>query len=299
VVFAIIEGPACGRADRLVVASFAAGVVGIVAFVLWELRSARPTLDPRLFVVRRFSAGTLSIAIGHVATFGLFFVALQELQLILGYSPLLSGLAVLPMVAAFGLSPAAAYLSERVGLRPVIAGGLALAAAGLVVLSTLGVGSSYWPVLAGFVLSGAGLALSSAPATNAIVASLPQGKQGLASAINDLSRELGGVLGIAILGSVLNAGYCSRLAEAASGMPGELVARAQVSLTSALMVAGRLGGGQGERLADAARAAFVSGLSASLVAGAVVLVLGTVGVLLLVSNAGRRELGTGQEGERA
>lgn len=145
--------------------------------------------------MRRFSAGTLSIAIGHVATFGLFFVALQYLQLILGYSPLVSGLAVLPMVAAFGLSPAAAYLSERVGLRPVIANGLALGAAGLAVLSTLGVGLSYWPVLAGFVLAGAGLALSSAPATNAIVASLPQGKQGVASAINDLSRELGGCWG--------------------------------------------------------------------------------------------------------
>jgi hypothetical protein len=141
--------------------------------------------------------------------------------------------------------------------------------------------------------------LSSAPATNAIVASLPQGKQGVASAINDLSRELGGVLGIAILGSVLNAGYRSGLAEAASDMPGELVARAQESLTSALMVAGRLGGGQGERLADAARAAFVSGLSATLVAGAVVLVLGTVGVLLLVSKGGRRDRGTGKQGERA
>jgi hypothetical protein len=283
----------------LVVASLVVGVVGIVAFVLWELRSARPMLDPRLFVVRRFAAGTLSIAIGHVAIFGLFFVVLQELQSILGYSPLLSGLAVLPMVAAFALSPAAAHLSERIGLRPVIAGGLALAAAGMAVLSTLGVGSSYGIVLAGFVLTGAGLALSSAPATSAIVASLPQGKQGVASAVNDLSRELGGVLGVAILGSVLNAGYRSGLVEAARGLPGEAVARAQESLAAALMVAGQLGGEEGQRLAAAAREAFVSGLSAALVAGAVVLALGTGGVLLLISKAGMRDLGTGKQGERA
>jgi hypothetical protein len=134
------------------VAAFVVGVLALVAFVLWELRSKRPMLDPRLFLVRPFSAGTLSIMMSHVAIFGLFFVALQYLQQILGYSPLLSGVAVLPMVAAFALSPASAHLSERVGAGPVIAGGLALAAAGLSVLATLGVGSSYWHVLGGYGL---------------------------------------------------------------------------------------------------------------------------------------------------
>ena len=282
-VFAIIEGPALGWTSPAVVAAFAVGVLALVAFVLWELRIKRPMLDPRLFLVPPFSAGTLAITMSHVAIFGLFFVALQYMQQILGYSPLLSGLAVLPMVAAFALSPAAAHISERVGAGPVIASGLALAAAGFGVLATLGTESSYWHVLGGFILAGAGMALSAAPATNAIVASLPQGKQGVASAVNDLSRELGGVLGIAILGSVLNAGYRSGLADAARGVPGEMVARAQESLASALGVAGQLEGGEGERLADAAREAFVGGLSASLWAGAIVLVLSAVGVAVLVS----------------
>lgn len=299
VVFAIIEGPARGWADPLVVAAFVAGALASVAFVLWELRTKRPMLDPRLFLVRPFAAGTLSIALSHVAIFGLFFVALQYLQQILGYSPLLSGLAVLPMVAAFALSPGAAHLSERVGPAPVIASGLALAAAGLAVLSTLGTDSSYWHVLAGFALAGAGMALSAAPATNAIVASLPQGKQGVASAVNDLSRELGGVLGIAILGSVLNAGYRSGLSDAARGVPGEALGRAQESLASALGVAERLGGAEGARLADAAREAFVGGLSASLLAGAVVLAIGAVGVVLLASKGGTTDPGTGKEGRKA
>jgi Na+/melibiose symporter-like transporter len=265
------------------VASFVAGLLALVAFVLWELRSKRPMLDPRLFLVRPFSAGTLSTTMSHIAIFGLFFVALQYLQQILGYSPLVSGLAVLPMVAAFALSPASAHLSERVGSAPVIAGGLTLAAAGLAVLSTLGTGSSYWHVLGGFALTGAGMALSAAPATNAIVASLPQDKQGVASAVNDLSRELGGVLGIAILGSVLNAGYRSGLSEAARGVPGEKVARAQESLASALEGAGRLGREEGGRLADAAREAFVGGLSDSLLAGAVILAVSAIGVALLLA----------------
>src|SRR5215204_2624563 len=270
VVFAVIEGPTLGWVSPSVMASFALGVLTLAGFVLWELHTKRPMLDPRLFLVRPFSAGTLAMTMSHVAIFGLFFVALQYLQQILGYSPLFSGLAVLPMVATFALSPASAHLSERVGPGPVIAGGLALGAAGLVVLSTLGVGSAYWHVLGGFVLTGAGMALSAAPATNAIVASLPRDKQGVASAVNDLSRELGGVLGIAILGSVLNAGYRSELADAARGAPREVLARAQESLASALGVTGRLGGAEGERLADAAREAFVGGLSASLLAGAIV-----------------------------
>ena len=299
VVFAIIEGPARGWADGPVVASFVVGLLAVVTFVLWELRSKRPMLDPRLFVVRPFAAGTLSITLGHVAIFGLFFVALQYLQQILGYAPLLSGLAVLPMVAAFTLSPAAAHLSERVGPALVIAGGLALAAAGLTVLSTLGVGSSYWPVLAGFVLAGAGMALSSAPATHAIVAVLPRGKQGVASAVNDLARELGSALGIAILGSVLNAGYRSGLADAARGLPGATIGRAQESLASALGVAGRLGGAEGERLAAAARAAFVGGLGASLLAGAAVLALGAIAVLVLAPKRSMSALGTGEEREKA
>jgi EmrB/QacA subfamily drug resistance transporter len=283
VVFAVIEGPALGWVSPAVVASFAFGVLALAGFVLWELHTKKPMLDPRLFLARHFSAGTLAMTMSHVAIFGLFFVALQYMQQILGYSPLLSGLAVLPMVAAFALSPAAAHLSERVGAGPVIASGLALAAAGLGVLATLGPDSSYWYVLGGFVLTGAGMALSAAPATNAIVASLSQGKQGVASAVNDLSRELGGVLGVAILGSVLNAGYRSGLAHAARGVPGEAVTRAQESLASALGVARQLGGTEGERFADTAREAFVGGLSASLLAGAIVLVASAVGVAVLVS----------------
>ena len=239
------------------------------------------------------------MTMSHVAVIGLFFVALQYLQQILGYPPLLSGMAVLPMVAAFALSPGAAHLSERVGPARVISGGLALGGTGLGVLATLGTDSSYWHMLAGFVLTGAGMALSAAPATHAIVASLPQDKQGVASAVNDLSRELGGVLGVAILGSVLNAGYRSELADAGLGLPGETLARAQESLASALGVAGRLGGAEGTRLADATREAYVGGLSASLLAGTTVLALGAIGVLLLAPNESRSDPGTGKERHKA
>ena len=110
VVFAIIEGPALGWGALPVMAAFAVGALALVGFVLWELRSERPMLDPRLFLVGPFSAGALSMTMSHAAVFGLFFVALQYLQQIMGYSPLVSGLVVLPMVAAFVLSPASNHL---------------------------------------------------------------------------------------------------------------------------------------------------------------------------------------------
>lgn len=179
----------------------------------------------------------------------------------------------------------------------MIAGRLVLAAAGMGVLATLGVGSSYWQVLPGFVLTGAGMALSAAPATQAIVASLPQSKQGVASAVNDLSRELGGVLGIAVLGSVLNAGYRYDLADAARGMPAGALARAQDSLASALGVARQLGGAQGARLAHAAREAYVGGLYASLLTGAMILVVAAVGTVLLARRRSKRDPASARAGD--
>ena len=293
VVFAIIEGPALGWGALPVMAAFAVGALALVGFVLWELRSERPMLDPRLFLVGPFSAGALSMTMSHAAVFGLFFVALQYLQQIMGYSPLVSGLAVLPMVAAFVLSPASNHLSGRLGPAPVIAGGLVLAAAGMGVLATLGVGSSYWQVLPGFVLTGAGMALSAAPATQAIVASPEQSgrclrRQRPLARTRRRSRD-------------------SRPGERAQrrlplrprgrGMPAGALARAQDSLASALGIARQLGGAQGARLAHAAREAYVGGLDASLPTGAMILVVAAVGTVLLARRRSKRDPASARAGD--
>lgn len=252
-VWAFIEGPHRGWGDGLVVGGFAAAVVLGVAFVLHELRREQPMLDPRLFKLRGFGSGSLSVFVQFFAAFGLIFVLLQFLQLVLGYSTLEAGAALAPMALVMVVvAPRVQKLVERVGVRPVGPTGLALMAAGFVVLSTMDAGSSYWHLLAGGLVLGLGMALATTPATTAIVASLPDAQQGVASAVNDASREVGGALGIAVLGSVL-ADHV-----------------------------GQLGPGMNA-------AAFVDGFSSALLVGAGVLALGAVVVALRAPAGGRRE----------
>jgi EmrB/QacA subfamily drug resistance transporter len=243
-VWAFIEGPQRGWGSDLVIGGFVAAAVLGAAFVGWELRRRDPMLDPRLFALRGFSAGSLSVFVQFFAMFGVIFVLLQFLQLVLGYSPLEAGAALAPMaLVMIAVAPRVPRLVERVGVRPVGPTGLALMAAGLVGLSTMDAGSSYWHLLAAGLVLGLGMALAATPATTAIVESLPDTKQGVASAVNDASREIGGALGIAVLGSVL-ADHV-----------------------------GRLGPGMDQ-------AAFVDGFSAALLVGAAVLAVGAAAVAL-------------------
>ncbi len=182
--------------------------------MLWELRRREPMLDPRHFSRRGFAAGTLSITVQFFAAFGFLFLALPYLQLVMGYSPLQAAGALVPMaLVVIPLSRKAPAIAARLGVRVTGAMGLSLMATGFIVLSTLELGSSYAHFLAGLLPFGAGMALAGAPATTAIVASLPRSKQGVASAVNDVSRELGGALGIAVLGSLMNGVYRAEMAD--------------------------------------------------------------------------------------
>jgi EmrB/QacA subfamily drug resistance transporter len=252
-VWGFIEGPQRGWTDGLIAAAFGAALVLGAAFVVWELRREQPLLDPRLFALRGFSAGSLSVFVQFFAAFGVIFVLLQYLQLVLGYSPLEAGAALAPMALVMvAVAPRVPRLVARVGVRPVGPAGLALMAAGLTVISTMGVGSSYWHLLAGGLLLGLGMALAATPATTAIVDSLPEDKQGVASAVNDAAREVGGALGIAVLGSVL-ADHVTRLgpgmdpAAFVDGFSTALLVGAGVLAAGAVAVALRVPGRRGER----------------------------------------------------
>jgi hypothetical protein len=177
------------------------------------------------------------------------------------------------------LSRVAPAIAARAGTRVTGAAGLGLMATGFLVVATLGADSSYWHFLAGLVPFGAGMALSGAPATTAIVASLPPEKQGVASAVNDVSRELGGALGIAVLGSVLNDAYRSGVAEPTAGLPPETAEQATSSLAAALHVGDSLGA-QGAHLVAAAQSAFMDGMTTSMLVGAALLAVGAAFVAL-------------------
>jgi EmrB/QacA subfamily drug resistance transporter len=279
-VFGIIEAPDHGWGDAPTVAALAAGATGLVLFVVWELRRREPMLDPRNFLRRGFGAGSLSIGVQFFAAFGFLFLALPYLQLVQGYSPLHASAALLPMaLVVIPLSRVSPLLAARVGVRVAGATGLSLMACGFAVLSTLDGASSYWHFLAGLLPFGAGMALSGAPATTAIVASLPREKQGVASAVNDVSRELGGAFGIAVLGSLFNSAYRSTLADHTAGLPPAIAHKAASSLAAAQQIGSRLGA-PGHQLVVQAESAFAQGVGHALLAGAAVLVVGAAFVAL-------------------
>jgi EmrB/QacA subfamily drug resistance transporter len=230
-VFGIIEGPERGWVDPLVVAGLGGGIAALVAFVLWELRLDEPMLDPRLFRLRGFSTGSLSLTVQFFAAFGFFFIVLQYLQFVAGLSPLKAALALLPMpLVMIPLAKKAPMIADRFGINRVGSIGLALIATGLGIISLQGVDLNYWTFAAGVVVFAAGMALAATPATTAIVSSLPAAKQGVASAVNDVSREFGSALGIALLGSVLNESYRNGMEDATAGLPTEVAQHAEESI---------------------------------------------------------------------
>jgi EmrB/QacA subfamily drug resistance transporter len=274
VVFGVIEGAEHGWTQPGTVLSLAIAAASLAGFVLWELHTERPMLDVRLFGLRGFTTGTLGITIQFLATFGVFFVTLQYLQLMRGYSPLHSAVCLLPLAAVvMPLSRLSPRIVERLGYRAVITTGLVAMAGGLALLSRLDADSGYPPFLLGLVVFGLGMALTGTPSTSAIVSSLPAAKQGVASAMNDVSREVGAALGIALLGSLFNRGYSDGVADAASRLPAG--APVHESAGAGLAVASRLGEA-GTGLADAVRDAFTLGMQDAMLAAAAVAAAGAV-----------------------
>ncbi len=278
-VFGIIEGSDQGWTEPVTFAAFAVAALSIAAFVAWELRVERPMLDPRLFLVRGFGTGSFVLLLQFIATFGFFFVGMQFLQLILGYGPLESAVALLPIaVVIVPLAANVPRLAARLGNRVVVVAGLAAMLTSFLSMTQFDRGTGYGEFLVGLLLFGSGIALVTTPATNAILSSMPLGKQGVASAMNDATREVGAALGIATLGSLFNQGYRDSLGDGVAGLPPAAAHAVRDSAAAGLEVARQLGDA-GAQLADRVRDAFMHGLGTALTAGAVALALGLAFVL--------------------
>jgi EmrB/QacA subfamily drug resistance transporter len=276
-VAAIIEAPSNGWTDPLIVAGFTTAAVALVAFVWWERRVDEPMLDVRFFANPRFTAASVNVTLVFFALFGFIFLATQYLQFVLGYSAFEAGLRTLPFaVALMVLAPLSSKAVQWFGTKRVVVTGMLLFAAGLVVASTTTVDSGYDRVMLAMVLMGAGMGLSVAPATESIMGALPLHQAGVGSAVNDTSREVGGALGVAIVGSMLSSLYSSDLnAKLPPNVPGQVRDAADQSLGAALQVSAQLGR-VGAPLADAARESFVYAMSRASLVTAAVAVLGAI-----------------------
>src|SRR6185437_8478462 len=210
--YGIIEGPSAGWTDPKVVGGFVLAVVLLTGFVLWERHTDHPILDVRLFTNPRFSAASIAVTLVFFAMFGTLFFVSQYLQFVLGYSALRSGAALVPVaVVLMVVAPLSARLVARIGTKVVVTMGLLLVAAGLLLFSTVSVDSGYPLVGAVLVIIGAGMGLAIAPATDSIMGAVPPEKAGVGSAMNDTTREIGGALGVAIMGSLTAAAYTSAI----------------------------------------------------------------------------------------
>ncbi|MCB1001809.1 MAG: MFS transporter [Acidimicrobiales bacterium] len=279
-VLAFHEGPEHGWTESLTVLGLVAGIAGTVAFVMWELRHPQPLLDVRLFGNRALASGSLNLFIVFAVMFGLFLVLVQFLQAVLGYSALRASAGLLPMAALLmPLSSAAPRIAQRTGTRPLLIGGTSVVAGGLVWMASMPtIDGGYLSVLPGLLLIGAGMGLVMTPSTVAITESLPAEKQGVASALNDTVREVGGAIGVALLGSVLSSGYRTNMTDVAATLPEPLRDPVTDGIGTTLAVAPQLGE-QATAVVGAARQAFVDGWHQAMWVGAG---LAVVSLVLLV-----------------
>ncbi|GAA3590198.1 DHA2 family efflux MFS transporter permease subunit [Kribbella ginsengisoli] len=278
-IFVLHEGPERGWTAPSTVVSLAIGLIAAIAFVAWELRRQSPLLDLRLFRQRGLASGSVSLLTLFGVQAGIFVVLFPYFQAVLGWSGLRSTLAMMPMallmMVASGLAP---RVAARIGGRSTMAAGIALAGAGLALMAALvSVDGGYLSVLPGMLAMGLGMGLTMTPSTEAITSALPRERQGVASALNDVTREFGTALGVALLGAVLSAGYRTAIDSRLDGIPAGAASAARDGIANAIAAANASGatnaggvanGARSEALIRAAQESFVTGWQQAMWVGA-------------------------------
>ncbi len=280
-IFSVIEAPTSGWTAARTIAGLALAAAVLVAFVFWELRHEHPLLDPRVFRKRSLSTGSMSIFVQFFAFFGFTFIGMQYLQLVRGDSPLLAAMQVLPLAGA--MMPASRItprLTYRYGTRAACTAGLLLVAAGLAIIAQAGTDTPYLLMAGGLVVLGVGMGIAMTPATSAITSALPAAQQGVGSALNDLSREVGGATGIAVIGSILTSTYSSHVN--VTGLSNRMAARVKDSYAAASRM--------GPEIAGRAHSAFVTAMHVALLTGAAAALLAALATIVLLRRREQQSL---------
>ena len=285
--YGIIEGPVLGWGSVQVPGAIVLAVVLLGAFVWYELRREHPMLDPRLFKLSGVRTGALGIIVLFFALFGLFYINAQYLQDVKGYSPLVTGVAVLPVAVVMPfVSARSVRLAKRIGERVVILIGLLCLAVALALLSFATAGTPYalYGLLLAVVSGGLGLAMP--PLSGMMVHALPPSHAGVSSGLNSTTREFGSALGVAVLSTILTSRFAGHLPAALLNLPGAGGQAVRQSVTAALDYAGSAPDPSTRaQLVNATRDAFTDGMSLGLRFGAVLVLL----VAVAIARSGRRE----------
>ncbi|SDN66739.1 drug resistance transporter, EmrB/QacA subfamily [Streptomyces sp. cf386] len=292
-VYATIEGPHFGWGVGPVTAAVVAGV-GLLAFVAWELRHPRPMLDVRKFAQRPFSGSMLAVLFFFFGTFGALYYATQFLQFVLGYGALETGVRLLPLAGAVFVGAAATgRLTPKLGVKAMVVTGMAIGTAGVLLLTRIESGSTYTDFLAPLMMLGFAIGLSVSPATDTIMDSFPESELGVGGGANDTALELGGALGIAILGSLLGTAYRDKLTDlVGTNLPHTALETAKDSVGGGLAVAEEVAknpaGGvqQAQALIDAVHESFAHSVAQTSLIGGIIMAAGTAIVLAVLP--GRR-----------
>ncbi|KAA8888966.1 MFS transporter [Nocardia colli] len=279
-VWAIIEAPGHGWTSRTTVGAFVAAAALLSVFYGWERRNPTPLLDVSLFGNPRFAVASGAIATAFFGLVGLVFMIMFFFQIVRGYGTVRTGVATLPFaicVAVF--SPVALVLTRRIGNKIVVASGLACMCGGFLIATVISVDAPYFgPVVLAMSIVAIGLALTTGPATDALISTVPPDKAGVGSAVNDTTREVGVALGVAVMGSVLSSIFRGRLAEQwrALGISPQLIEHGQDSVINALGIATRLPDPLAAQAIRTTELAFTDGMHAGACTAAAITALGAV-----------------------
>lgn len=287
-IYGLIEGARKSWTDAEIIGTLAGGGVLLILFVLWQLKTKHPLLHMDLFKSRDFTWGTVAGCFVMFSLSGLLFFVTQYIQFVLGNSPLDTGIKLMPLIGAYVVGAIFSdVLATRLGRKWIVSGGLFILAIGFYLLSIVDVNSAYLFVTLCLIIQGLGMSLAMAPAMDAVMGSLPLAQAGVGSAVNNTLRQVCSTLGIAVLGSALSTGY-SRSMRGVEGLPAEINEIASLSIGTARQVALQIESPIREQLVMKADQAFIDGMSAALLFGAAMLIVGTIiTVIFLPSRTGK------------
>jgi EmrB/QacA subfamily drug resistance transporter len=284
VLWAVIEAPTRGWGSQSIVTAFVLGFAILGAFVWWELHYSSPMLDMRFFQNPRFTAASGAIALTFFGLFGSLFLLTQYLQSVHGFTPLQAGALVLPQAAVMMvIAPMSAGFVERLGNKLVVGFGLVVTGLALASFSLLSASAPVWQIVAITVMMGVGMGNVMAPATDSIMGSVPREKAGVGSAMNDTTRQTGGAVGVAVLGSILASRYRASVAAAgqAHHLPDPLAAAVRTDVGTALRTAHSAAGARyTDAITAIARQGFVTSFHVASLVGAAVVLLAAAAVFI-------------------